>query len=417
MYDVSEFLFNLEKKGVKISEHNGELKVNAPKGFLTPEIQKLLSEKKTEILNFLLKRINQLNSKSKETIMDFSLFFFASDDTVDENDKYRFLIEGAKFADDNGFTAVWTPERHFHKMGGLFPNPSITAAALSTITKNIKLRAGSVVLPLHDPVRVAEEWSVVDNLSNGRVELSFATGWHVDDFVFAPEGYPERKQIMFNEIETVKKLWRGGSIIRKGGAGNPVEIRTRPRPVQVELPIWVTAIGNPETYKKAGEIGANLMTCLLDQDIDELTEKLKIYHSALITNGFNPDQKKVAAFMHSFMGENMDEVRNTVHQPLTNYLKSTLDLLGNWGNSANIELNPKNMTKEDQNTLMEFAFERYFNGRTLMGTSETCSKMVEALAKAGVNEIACLVDFGVSFSDSMKSLDYLNKFKQQFTLK
>jgi acyl-CoA synthetase (AMP-forming)/AMP-acid ligase II len=69
--------------------------------------------------------------------MAFSLFYFASDDQAAANDKYRLLIEGAKFADQNGFAAVWTPERHFHSFGGLYPNPAVTSAALATITERI----------------------------------------------------------------------------------------------------------------------------------------------------------------------------------------------------------------------------------------------------------------------------------------
>src|SRR6185295_17743730 len=103
------------------------------------------------------------------------------------------LMEGAKFADRNGFAAVWTPERHFHAFGGLYPNPSVTSAAIAAITQRVKIRAGSVVLPLHHPLRVAEEWAVVDNLSNGRVGLAFASGWHSIDFVLAPQNYADRK--------------------------------------------------------------------------------------------------------------------------------------------------------------------------------------------------------------------------------
>ena len=89
------------------------------------------------------------------------------------------MFEGARFGDRHGFTAIWIPERHFHAFGGFSPNPSVIAAALARETKQIQLRSGSVVLPLHHPIRVAEEWAVVDNLSQGRVGISFASGCEV----------------------------------------------------------------------------------------------------------------------------------------------------------------------------------------------------------------------------------------------
>src|SRR5215212_2173828 len=113
--------------------------------------------------------------------IQFSLLYFDGKGGAQRRDKYRLLTEGAKFADTHGFTAVWTPERHFHPFGGLYPNPSVTSAAIAAVTERVMIRAGSVVAPLHHPLRIAEEWSVVDNISGGRVGLSFASGWHAVD--------------------------------------------------------------------------------------------------------------------------------------------------------------------------------------------------------------------------------------------
>src|SRR6266850_3063599 len=108
--------------------------------------------------------------------MDFSIMFFAGSDRPAGGDRYALVREAAQFADRHGFSAVWTPERHFHEFGGLFPNPSVLAAALAVMTERVQIRAGSLIAPLHDPVRIAEEWSVVDNLSHGRVAISFGAG-------------------------------------------------------------------------------------------------------------------------------------------------------------------------------------------------------------------------------------------------
>src|SRR5215217_9633370 len=97
-------------------------------------------------------------SNFRQPALDFSLFFFSSDGSTNKPDKYNLLLDCARFADAAGFRAIWTPERHFQEFGGLYPNPSVLAAALAMITKRIQIRAGSVVLPLHNPVRVAEEW-------------------------------------------------------------------------------------------------------------------------------------------------------------------------------------------------------------------------------------------------------------------
>jgi hypothetical protein len=127
---------------------------------------------------------------------EFSLFYFGNDNQVEPQQRYELLFEGARFADREGFSAVWTPERHFHAFGGMYPNPAMTSAALAAITTRVQIRAGSCVLPLHHPIRAAEDWAVVDNISQGRVGVSFAAGWQPNDFVMAPEAFASRKQEM-----------------------------------------------------------------------------------------------------------------------------------------------------------------------------------------------------------------------------
>src|SRR3954454_4606598 len=101
--------------------------------------------------------------------MDLGLMFFFKGGEHARGDKYKLLLDASRFADEHEFCCVWTPERHFHKFGGLFPNPAVTGAALAMIIHHLQIRAGSLISPLHDALRIVEEWAVVDNLSGGRV--------------------------------------------------------------------------------------------------------------------------------------------------------------------------------------------------------------------------------------------------------
>src|SRR5947207_1781949 len=144
--------------------------------------------------------------------MDFGIMFFSSAQQAHERDLYYLVKEAARFADQHNFCCIWTPERHFHEFGGPFPNPSVLSAALAMITSRLQIRAGSVISPLHHPVRIAEEWSVADNLSGGRVAISFGSGWNIDDFVLAPAAYEKRQKTMYEQITTIQELWRGKSV-------------------------------------------------------------------------------------------------------------------------------------------------------------------------------------------------------------
>ena len=149
-------------------------------------------------------------------------------------------------------------------------------AALSGITKNVQLRAGSVVLPLHDPLRVAEEWAVVDNLSGGRTGLAIASGWHPHDFAFFPERFADRRHFMYEGIETIQRLWSGKAIARRNGTGKSALVRVYTRPLQPKLPIWLTAAGTPETFEQAGRLGLNILTHLLGHTLSELDQQIAI---------------------------------------------------------------------------------------------------------------------------------------------
>ncbi len=353
--------------------------------------------------------------------IDFSLFYFASNENENESQKYRLLLEGSRFADQNGFEAVWTPERHFHAFGGLYPNPSVASAAIAAITEKVQIRAGSCVLPLHSPIRIVEEWSVVDNLSAGRVGISFAAGWQPNDFVIAPDNYEERQRIFMEGVETVRELWRGEPKTFTGPLGE-VAVQTLPRPIQPELPVWVTAAGNPETFRSAGRIGANMLTHLLGQSVEELAGKLEIYRQAWADAG-HPGSGRVSLMLHTFIAEDEAFVREQVYQPLKNYLRSATNLVKQHASSfpafrnaqregANIDNIFNEISERDMEALLEHSFNRYYETSGLFGTPDGCLQMVDDLKAIGVDEIACLVDFGIPSETVLSHLPHLNQLRQ-----
>ncbi|GAV12354.1 MupA/Atu3671 family FMN-dependent luciferase-like monooxygenase [Paenibacillus sp. NAIST15-1] len=349
----------------------------------------------------------------RDTSMDFSLFFFSSYDNKHKENKYQLLLDMVKYADQNGFSAVWTPERHFHSFGGLYPNPSVTSAALAMVTERLQLRSGSVVAPLHNTLRIAEEWAVVDNLSGGRAGVSFTAGWHQDDFALNPKNYEQRHEVMFQQIEEVRRLWRGESVPVSNGLGSEIEVRVYPEPVQPEIPIWITTSGSRDTIIGAGQIGAHLLTHLLGQDVDSLAENIALYRKTLTENGFSADHGKVVLMLHTFIGEDLEAVKQTVKEPFCDYLRSSLSLIRNLADALNMNM-AELQTEEAMQTLLDYGFDRYWQTAALLGTLESCKEMVGRLSRVGVDEIACLIDFGVGHNLVMEGLEKLSLLRQSF---
>lgn len=347
--------------------------------------------------------------------MDFSLFYWGNDDGQGPK-KYELLLEGAKFADTHGFKAVWTPERHFHAFGGPFPNPAVTGAAVAAVTKNIEVRAGSCVVPLHHPLRIAEEWAVIDNLTNGRVGLGMASGWHPVDFVMRPENAPpNNKKAMLETIETVRKLWRGEAVEFDRGGGQMVPVQSLPRPVSSDLPIWLTTAGNPDTWREAGAMGANVLTHLLGQTIDEVSDKIQIYHQALRDAGHDPARFTVTLMLHTYVARTRDIARDTAREPMKNYLMSAAALVKQFawafpafkkpqGAKNPMDIDLSTLSQDEVDGILDYAFNRYFEDSGLFGTVEDCVRRVEQLKAIGVTEVGCLIDYGIPTAQVLEGL-------------
>jgi natural product biosynthesis luciferase-like monooxygenase protein len=354
--------------------------------------------------------------------MDFGLFLWGNDAGPGAR-KYELMLEAARFGDAHGFSSIWTPERHFHAFGGPFPNPSVTGAAIAAVTTRIGIRAGSCVSPLHHPIRVAEEWAVVDNLSNGRVGISFASGWQPDDFVLRPENFADHKGQMLRDVELVRRLWRGEAPEFPGPKG-PVARATLPRPVQAELPVWITSAGNPETYAMAGSAGANVLTHLLGQSVEEVAEKILIYRKARAEAGHDPAAGVVTLMLHAYVGDDLAQIRATVREPMKRYLASATNLVKKYAWSfpafkrpdapaaALDDLDLDGLAPEEWDAMMEHAFQRYFETSGLFGTPESVQPMVERLKQIGVNEIGCLIDYGLPVADVLAALPALDRARR-----
>ncbi|WP_374391070.1 MupA/Atu3671 family FMN-dependent luciferase-like monooxygenase [Tabrizicola sp.] len=351
--------------------------------------------------------------------MEFGLFFFANDTTgAGQTGKYDLIFEAARWADQNGMARLWIPERHFHSFGGLSPNPSVLAAALAGVTKRIQICAGSVVLPLHDPIRVAEEWSIVDNVSGGRVGLGIASGWVPNDFVISGHqgDFQNRKQVFRDRTETLRRLWRGEPHRVQNPLGEEVDVRVMPRPVQPDLPIWITAAANPETFVEAGAMGANVLTHLLGQTVEDLAQKIVAYRSAWIAAG-HPGRGLVTLMLHTLVGDDDDEVHDLARQPMMTYLGASFDLASKHLASVPFLKDPgkidvTQLTPELAEAALEASFEKYFYMGSLLGSYDKCLATVDHLAKLDVDEVACLVDFGVEPAVVMKGLENLNVLRK-----
>lgn len=340
--------------------------------------------------------------------IQFSLIFFSDVNQALAN-KYQLVFDLCTFADENGFTAVWVPERHFHPFGGIYPNPSVLASALAVRTKRLRIRSGSVVLPLHHPAEVVEAWSMVDNLSNGRVDLGFASGWDPNDFILSPGTFATLRQVWHERIAVVQKLWRGDKIAFPNGRGELSEIHVYPSPVQKEVNVWLTVTKSDESFISAGRNGHNVLTMLQGIDLDQLGSKIRLYRNARKESGLDEAGGIVTLMLHTFVNANLRIVQEAVREPFFTYIKSALS-----GHIKHFRPN-ETPTEAELNKIVDYSYERYFKTGALFGSVADAKRVAEHAIAVGVNEIACLMDFGVDYQLVLDSLPYLLELKQEMS--
>jgi len=253
---------------------------------------------------------------------------------------------------------------------------------------------------------------MVDFLSNGRVDMGLASGWFPNDFVLAaPGNYERRSELVFERADELRRLWAGDSFEATNPLGDLVQLHTMPRPVQKTLSIWITAAGNPQTFQRAGAQGLNILTHLLGQSLESLADKIAVYRQAWKEAG-HAGQGTVTLMLHTYVGEDDKEVRKKVKAPMIRYLGSSANLVGNYTASVpffqqRCAVSTGELTAQDVQDALEFSFERYYATSSLLGTLDDCLGMTDRVRAAGVDEIACLIDFGVPFDDVMASLERL----------
>jgi natural product biosynthesis luciferase-like monooxygenase protein len=237
--------------------------------------------------------------------VDFSVFYRGNRDGTSPREGYNLLVDSAREAERMGFRAVWVAEQ-FGPGRGVFPSPAVIAAALAARTDRIQIRAVTIVSPLHSPlhtlVRAAEEWAIVDNLSNGRAGICFAPDMSGSELEPDPEcpgtarfqrakppNSQAREALVAEQVETLRRLWRGQTVSFDGPFGKPVAVQTLPRPIQADLPVWLfVSESSPEMFRLAGEIGAGILIEPVTAGFESVADGIKLYRRAWRDHGHGP---------------------------------------------------------------------------------------------------------------------------------
>lgn len=221
-------------------------------------------------------------------------------------------------AEEMGFDSAWVAEHHFGEYG-ICASPALILASAARVTKRIRLATGVITLPFHHPVRVAEEYAILDLLSDGRVDLGVGRGFQPVEFT----GYgvdPTRAGEMFDEaLHVIRSAWTRDRLTFVGTHYRLDGVEIRPRPLQrPHPPIWMAAVSEA-SFRKAGSLGLNLLCSpIFGDSVDRIAGLVEQYRSAWQASGRSPARGgRVALLCMVFVGKTTSVAGESFRGPAT----------------------------------------------------------------------------------------------------
>jgi natural product biosynthesis luciferase-like monooxygenase protein len=220
---------------------------------------------------------------------------------------YAHMLEQIELADELGYETVWLTEHHFDVYGGTVPNPAVLGALVAARTSRIRIGTAVTVLPLHNPLIVAEDFAMLDVISGGRLDFGIGRGSvqrEAEEF-----GLTDTSAALTAEaIQLITRLWHDRQVDHDGAYFHVRGIGLRPRPVQQpHPPIWVGASRTRDTFAWAGRQGFHVMVLPYMMPAADLKERLHIYYEAACEAGRDTSRLEVMAKFHVFVADSTEE--------------------------------------------------------------------------------------------------------------
>lgn len=322
-----------------------------------------------------------------------------------ERATYEEAIEEIRFADSLGFQTVWCVEHHFRDGRSACPTSEAVLGALSTITQNLRLGFGVVLMPpgFQHPVRVAEKVATVDVLSKGRVEWGTGRSTPMEQTAFHVPASDESREQWREAVEFVVAAWEQERISWNTDLIQMPERVLCPRPYQdPHPPAWLAA-ASETSARNAGLLGLGLLSFALLQPVEAMEATIKVYRDAQAeAAGAAPltrvSNDRVGAYTLVHCAEDPDEATDYgLWQSVRWWYQHLAEFTLEW------EL--PHLSPEEQERVFpllkpsidgDIDVSRYTEqDMIIIGTPEECLEKILRYEEAGVDQLLCYVQFGV----------------------
>lgn len=230
--------------------------------------------------------------------MEFGIFYqLPCADHQSPAQRYADTISQAQLADRLGFDAVWLAEVHFNPRFSVLPAPLLLGAAIAQSTERLKIATAVNLMPLHHPVRLAEEFATLDVISNGRAILGTGRGAMLQQYAGYGIDVEEGRERFVENLEVVLRAWTDAELTYQGKYHQFDGVRVVPKPCQQPHPPVYIAANSLDTFPLVGQLGHNLLLAPLVVGLEGAQQGLAEYRRQLKAQGIDPAQRRVNAML------------------------------------------------------------------------------------------------------------------------
>jgi alkanesulfonate monooxygenase SsuD/methylene tetrahydromethanopterin reductase-like flavin-dependent oxidoreductase (luciferase family) len=234
--------------------------------------------------------------------------------------RYQDTIAQVQLADELGFDAAWLAELHFNSRFSVMPAPLMVASAMAQTTSRIRIGTAVHLVPLHQPIRLAEEAAALDVLSGGRSIFGIGRGAIPTHFQGYGVDQEEARERFVEGLDMVLGMWTQENYSYRGKYHQAEGITIAPTPIQKPHPPVYIASNSPDTFNLVGQLGHNILVAPTIVTIQGALSGLETYRSELEQNGHDPADRDVNVTVHVNVAEDESTARNAFEKTINNYL-------------------------------------------------------------------------------------------------
>ncbi|MBI3325530.1 MAG: LLM class flavin-dependent oxidoreductase [Nitrospinae bacterium] len=268
--------------------------------------------------------------------MDFGIFtMFNTREGCTQFQTFQEWFDVVRVAEDMGIDTFWLGESHFRRNRAVLASPLIGASAVAARTKRIRVGLAVQVLPLANPLRVAEEAAIVDHISEGRLIFGVGRSSFIESYQGYNVDYEESRAIFFESLEVIQRAWGDAPFSYEGKYYTFHDVDLVPKPYQRPHPPIRVAVESRDTFALIGRLGFPIFI-RYQMDIPELQELLKQYQEERHAAGF-PGPNDVILQIAAYVAETPEKARSEPEASTMRQRRLVRETLGRTGDQEAFE--------------------------------------------------------------------------------